>query len=285
MVGKHIFENVVQEEQSMPRHCYLSKRDFDEHCSSNCPGCRSILKGIRRQGHREACRQRLQKALEGTDRLERAKAREHEFYEEVLRREDKKRALDDGGPEGVDERISLCDHSREIGGLARIPSQASRSSRLNDEDKKLGMKCVKSRTAGSGVEKGISSARGEAEKTRDHGGIIRGEQVDDDTDEVDGFDDFQERVCDDRTGEVLDAKDECWARTGGAPMSTKWVRVNQGTSSNPIVRPGLSRGISKRKERNLCLQPCRHWRPRHCCSACAPRSRSFIAKANGKGGS
>ena len=81
---------------------------------------------------------RMQKALEGTDRLERAKAREHEFYEGVLRREDKKRALDDRGPEGMDERISPCDHSREIGGPARIPSQASRSSRLNDEDKKLG---------------------------------------------------------------------------------------------------------------------------------------------------
>ena len=67
---------------------------------------------------------------------------------------------------------------------------------------------VKSRTAGSGFEKGISSERGMAEKTRDHGGIIRGEQEDDDTDEGDGFDDFQEEVCDDRTGEVLDARDE-----------------------------------------------------------------------------
>ena len=80
MVGKHKPENVAPEEQSMPRHVYLSKNDFDEHdCSSNCPGCRSILKGIRRQGQSEACRQRMQKALEGTDRLERAEAREHEF--------------------------------------------------------------------------------------------------------------------------------------------------------------------------------------------------------------
>ena len=57
MVGKHKFENVVPEEQSMPRHVYLSKSDFDEHgCSINCPGCRSILKGFRRQGHSEAFR-------------------------------------------------------------------------------------------------------------------------------------------------------------------------------------------------------------------------------------
>ena len=38
--------------------------------------------------------------------------------------------------------------------------------------------------------------------------------MDDDTDEVDGFDDFQERVCDDRTGEVLDAKDEVLGKDG-----------------------------------------------------------------------
>ena len=41
--------------------------------SSICFGCRSILKGIRRQGHTEACRQRMQKSLECTERLERAK--------------------------------------------------------------------------------------------------------------------------------------------------------------------------------------------------------------------
>ena len=139
MVGKHKFENVVPEEQSMPRHVYLTKSDFDEHgCSSDCLGCRSILKGIRRQGHSEAWRQRMQKALEGTDRLERAKAREHEFDEEVVRREDKKWELGDEGPEGTDKRIPSCDHAREIGGPARIPSEASRSSVLNDEDKKRG---------------------------------------------------------------------------------------------------------------------------------------------------
>ena len=115
----------------------------------------------------------------------------------------------------------------------------------NEEENSLD--CVKSRTARPGFEKGISSARGKAEKTRDHGRIIQGEQEDDDTDEGDGFDDSQEEVCDDRTGEVLDAKDECWARTGGAPMSTKWVRVNQETSSNPIVRARLVANIFKAK--------------------------------------
>ena len=138
--------------------------------------------------------------------------------------------------------------------------------------------CVKSRTAGSGFEKGISSARGKAEKTRGHGGIIRGEKEDDDTDEGDGFDDFQEEVCDDRTGEVLDAKDACWAKDGRSSHE------HQVGSREPryVVQPhrdGQACREGLQNERNLCLQPCRHWRQRNCCSACAPRSRSFIAKA------
>ena len=73
----HKFQEIVEDEQSMPRRVYLNKNDFEEHgYSSGCPGCRSILEGIRRQGHSEACRQRIQKALEGTERLERARTRE-----------------------------------------------------------------------------------------------------------------------------------------------------------------------------------------------------------------
>ena len=110
MAKKHKFENNVPEEQSMSRFVYLSKSDFDEHvCSSRCPRCRSILKGIRRQDHSKACRQRMQKALEGTERLERAREREHEFYEEVLRREDKKRHIDDASQKESDEGILLVE--------------------------------------------------------------------------------------------------------------------------------------------------------------------------------
>ena len=30
--------------------------------------------------------------------------------------------------------------------------------------------------------------------------------------------------------------EECWARTGKSPTSTRWVDVNKGTSENPDVR-------------------------------------------------
>ena len=73
--------------------------------------------------------------------------------------------------------------------------------------------------------------------------------------EVEGeFQDYQEDVYDNRAGERLDAKltkraeneemtymeqlevgiesteEECWAKTGKAPVATKLVRVNKGTS-------------------------------------------------------
>ena len=32
---------------------------------------------------------------------------------------------------------------------------------------------------------------------------------------------------------------ECWAKTGKAPVTTTWVRVNKGTSSNPFFRARL----------------------------------------------
>ena len=70
----------------MSRRVYLNKNDIEEHGnSSGCPGCRSILKGIRRQGHSEACRQRIQRALEGTERIERTRTRENELFEEVFK--------------------------------------------------------------------------------------------------------------------------------------------------------------------------------------------------------
>ena len=77
------------------------------------------------------------------------------------------------------------------------------------------------------------------------------------------FQDYQEDVYDNRIGERLDAKltkrakkeemtymeqfevgiesteEECWAKTGKAPVTTKWVRVNKGTSSNPFIRARL----------------------------------------------
>ena len=38
---------------------------------------------------------------------------------------------------------------------------------------------------------------------------------------------------------IESTEEECWAKTGKAPVTTKWVRVNKGTSSSPIIRARL----------------------------------------------
>ena len=38
---------------------------------------------------------------------------------------------------------------------------------------------------------------------------------------------------------IVSTEEECWAKTGGAPVTTKWVRVNRGTSSNSFIRARL----------------------------------------------
>ena len=101
-------------------------------------------------------------------------------------------------------------------------------------------------------------------------------QEDNDTDEVDGFDDFQEEVYDDSAGRQTDhrmpktknlyswggweselrrATTSAWARIGGAPICTKWARVNKGTSFKPIVRVKLAARDFETNQRNPCSHP------------------------------
>ena len=125
---RHKFQGTVKDEQSMPRRVYSNKNDFEEHGqSSSSPACGSILKGIRRQGHGGTCSQRMLKALEGTERRERARTRENEFYEEVLRNEDKKRKLaerfaNDGTPPARRVEDGMIDaHDARTTSLEKLP--------------------------------------------------------------------------------------------------------------------------------------------------------------------
>ena len=85
----------------------------------------------------------------------------------------------------------------------------------------------------------------------------------DDVANEDEMDEYRDEVYDERTGEPLDttltkqaedeemaymehlgvgvaaSEEECWAKTGKAPITTMWVRVNKGTASSPIVRARL----------------------------------------------
>ena len=85
--------------------------------------------------------------MEGTERIERARTRENEFFEEVFRREDKKRKFAEKFPkeadEGVpptqrveDDTIGADGDSGNIAGLVARFGEASSSFGLTDEDRK-----------------------------------------------------------------------------------------------------------------------------------------------------
>ena len=85
----------------------------------------------------------------------------------------------------------------------------------------------------------------------------------DDLEDEGELEEYQEDVYYNRTGELLDAKltmraenevmtymeqlevgiesteEECWSKTEKAPVTTKWVRVNKGTSSKALTRARL----------------------------------------------
>ena len=269
-------DELVREELSAPRRVYIQKGDFEQHgYSARCPGCRSILKGTTRQGHTEACWARMEKALEGTERHERARVRGNEFLEEVLEREDKRRKLGENPSEAAATRAAAVPppqpaeaEKRNVdGGPQQQQPQGPGvgSSGLRDGDRKRGR--------GGGDDDNVDMGRDEDDddptvssaQPRLGDAVMVGEfEVNQEADDV-VDDEMEERreVYDERTGELLDAglteraeneemafmeqlevgveasEEECWARTGKAPVTTKWVRVNKGTASSPSIRARL----------------------------------------------
>ena len=52
---------------------------------------------------------------------------------------------------------------------------------------------------------------------------------------------------------IESTEEECWAKAGKAPVTTKWVGVNKGTSSRPIVGARLAARDFKTKVREFLL--------------------------------
>ena len=76
IMDKDYRERIRNEEQheAVPRRMYISKDDVEIHgYTQRCPGCVAILRGTANQAHSVGCRKRLEEAMSGTDKAERAK--------------------------------------------------------------------------------------------------------------------------------------------------------------------------------------------------------------------
>ena len=75
----------LEEHEAVPRKVYIAKEDLEVHgYTVGCPGCKSVLRGTTRQAHTEACRRRMEKELEGTEKADRAKKKVGEYVDKKM---------------------------------------------------------------------------------------------------------------------------------------------------------------------------------------------------------
>ena len=71
---------------------YIKNSDVEEHgYTVRRLGCISILRGTARQEHSDACRRRLEKEVEGTQKAMNAKARMREYVEKKMEEDEQAR--------------------------------------------------------------------------------------------------------------------------------------------------------------------------------------------------
>ena len=234
----------VEAEMTIPRRAQLKKDDFEKFgYTAKCPGCRSMLRGGTRQGHSELCRERIEKELEGSERLQKAKGREYKFYEETLEREEKRRRR------AEEEKVKTqaeSDQSGDAGGRDEDMGGERETKREREED--------------------VDETDRQPAKRAMVGELEVNQEVDEWGDGelgTSGDDRFWNGAIDDKTGDQLDPRlvemaeteemeymrnlgvgeevdeQECWEKTGKAPVTTKFVRVNKGTKEEPNVRARL----------------------------------------------
>ena len=90
----------------VPRRMYIKKSDVEEHgYTVKCPGCISILRETARQEHRDACRRRLEKEMEGTQKAKNAKARIREYVGRKMEEDEHARKRKKGDEEEKGEVV------------------------------------------------------------------------------------------------------------------------------------------------------------------------------------
>jgi len=251
----------VEEEIVMPRRLYLKKGDFEKFgYTSRCPGCKAIIRGTRAVNHSDECRARMEKLLEGTDRMDEVKKKSEEFYSKVLEREDRKRCRvkQEGGEaeatEGEGGRSSSSGTSEET------RKRALEEDKLQEEVKSRRVTIEEDDDGKRERDDDADDAEDQPKKKKK---VTVGElEVNQEAEGEEG-DDYFEDMIDEKTGTKLDPKlvkeaedeemsymedlgvgeevpeGECEEMTGKPPVTTKWVRVNKGTEESPLVRARL----------------------------------------------
>ena len=190
-----------------PRGFAIRPKDLETHGpSGQCPGCRAMMLGTARRGHSEACRARFEKAMKGQAKVVESKTRAYSFLSTAISEGEKRRKTESGDGMAVDAEVR--------------PGGASGSG-LSDEQRlavpNADGELVKRAREGDGDERADEDIQEHKRQAVDEVMCING-VAEENTIGVDW-------AVDDVNGEfgVYEeaGTDECWARTGKAPITTK----------------------------------------------------------------
>lgn len=87
----------IETRERVPRDFYIKKSDADKHgYTRGCGGCSSWFRGLGRQPHTDACRERFRGLMQNEAKVQHAAAKRKEFEEKQL---DKRRRKEDNKEE------------------------------------------------------------------------------------------------------------------------------------------------------------------------------------------
>ncbi len=108
-VAKTVF---VETTERAPREFHIRKDDCDDHgYTKGCGGCNTWFRGLSRQPHSEACRERFAVLLQDNERFINAAERKKEFEKRQLEKQDLKRKAEGDGDQD-DRFVTPADEGR-----------------------------------------------------------------------------------------------------------------------------------------------------------------------------
>ena len=234
----------------VPRRVKIGKSDLLEHgYTARCEGCKAALAGRPAKPHSEECRTRMEKLMKENPKMQAAKRRMDEFFEQV-------------GEEQTRRDEEEKDKRRRLGGEASSSSGQQKRQAADPEVGGSPPQETEPPKKEPKVEDRQGTKRGVEEMEEAERMEIEEVETNDEDNEVNEWDDqwVEGEYVDQKTGQPLDqglAKaarleeiafmkkiglyeevpiEECWEKTGKPPTSTRWVDVNKGTAENPDVR-------------------------------------------------
>ena len=99
--------------EKIPRDFYISQRDAEKHgYTKGCGGCSSWFRGLGRQPHTEACRNRFRELMKNDAKVKNNEVRRNEFEK---RMEYKRRKIVEVGEETVKEKNVTEEEDGQVG--------------------------------------------------------------------------------------------------------------------------------------------------------------------------